>query len=549
MVRLSCGSCMISAQERSMRSAFYVFFLGIAMAVSGLPIAHAATAPTLGVASTYAVFGKAGVTNDSAVGTTHIWGNAGADATNVTNLNDATQVDGVINSGAGVEAAILTAYGQLAAQGVDASLDLAGTNTVTPGVYDIGATTLNGTLTLNGDGIYIFRSTSSISTSGPAVVSLTNGATACNVYWQIPTAMTIGAGSQIVGTIITNTELISLAAGATLQGRALSRIAQVTLDSNQITEPTCVTAEVAVATGGHRAMRRPIISVKKVPIPLALPGPGSVTYQYEVSNPGNYPMTDVTLADDKCDNVMFDSGDTNKDAILQVNETWHYHCTTSLTQDTYNAATAVGFANGLPATDIAYATVRVGTLLPPPLIHVIKTPSLYLLPFGGGKVTYTYKVSNPGVVALHNVQVSDNRCDAVNYASGDANGDNILGVSETWTYMCKTDLELTTINTVTAAGSANNQTATDVAFATVTVAPRPAVIAAPTFHSAPPAAPVFHSAPPVAPTPEVPFLPNTGAGPDMAGMSWTIMASGLLMTLSVLLAAYEAKRLLSSRKG
>lgn len=60
----------------------------------------AATAPTLGAAASYAAFGKAGVTNDSNVGTTHIWGNVGADATNVTNLDDATQVDGIIDTGA-----------------------------------------------------------------------------------------------------------------------------------------------------------------------------------------------------------------------------------------------------------------------------------------------------------------------------------------------------------------------------------------------------------------------------------------------------------------
>jgi len=72
-----------------------------------------------------------------------------------------------------------------------------------------------------------------------AHVLLTNGAVACNVFWQIPSAMTIGSGAEMVGTIVTNTELVSLGTGATLQGRALSRIAQVTLNASQITEPAC----------------------------------------------------------------------------------------------------------------------------------------------------------------------------------------------------------------------------------------------------------------------------------------------------------------------
>lgn len=74
--------------------------IALTLSLTGSITAFAATAPTLGAAASYAVFGKAGVTNDSNVGTTHIWGNVGADAVNVTNLNDATQVDGVIDAGA-----------------------------------------------------------------------------------------------------------------------------------------------------------------------------------------------------------------------------------------------------------------------------------------------------------------------------------------------------------------------------------------------------------------------------------------------------------------
>lgn len=223
----------------------------IAFGLTGSISVFAATAPTLGVAASYAVFGKAGVTNDSNVGTTHIWGNVGADAINVTNLNDATQVDGIIDNGVGVEAAILTTYGQLAAiPDLPVVLNLAGNNTVAPGVYNVGATTLNGVLTLSGAGVYVFRSSSSIDvTAGVgAEVKLTNGADACNVFWQIPASMTIGAGAKMVGTIVADTALISLGTNATLQGRALSRIAQVTMLGNQITEPTCTPPPIVVSS-------------------------------------------------------------------------------------------------------------------------------------------------------------------------------------------------------------------------------------------------------------------------------------------------------------
>lgn len=223
-----------------MNKFLFLFFAGFILFRS---VALAATAPDLGVADSYAVFGKAGVTNDTG-GTTHIWGNVGADLlSNITNLI-AGQVDGTIVAPAsGVQTAASAAYDtlDLGSQGTPVVLNLAGNNTVTPGVYNVQASTLNGTLTLDGAGVYIFRSSSSITTSGAGTMSLINGATACNVYWQIPVSMTIGANAHIEGTIIAQTGLISLGSGATLKGRALSLISQVTLLLNQITKPVCTT--------------------------------------------------------------------------------------------------------------------------------------------------------------------------------------------------------------------------------------------------------------------------------------------------------------------
>lgn len=211
----------------------------------------AATAPDLGTADSYAVFGKAGVTNDAG-GTTHIWGNVGADAIgNITNLV-AGQVDGTITAPAsGVQTAASAAYDtlDLGSQGTPTVLNLAGNNTVAPGVYNVQASTLNGTLTLDGAGVYIFRSTSSISTSGSGTMSLINGATACNVFWEIPTSMTIGGSAHIEGTIIAQTGLISLGSGTSLKGRALSLTKQVTLLLNQITNPSCASPTPTPTSG------------------------------------------------------------------------------------------------------------------------------------------------------------------------------------------------------------------------------------------------------------------------------------------------------------
>lgn len=133
--------------------------------------ALATTAPNLGTNATgYSVFGNAGVTNNSEAGTTHVWGNVGGNAvpsgTGVTNLSDLNQVVGAIDAGANstVVGEISTAYGQLADTGVNPQtgvgvLDLDVDQSVGPGVYDIGTgPTFTKTLTLNGAGVYIFRS-------------------------------------------------------------------------------------------------------------------------------------------------------------------------------------------------------------------------------------------------------------------------------------------------------------------------------------------------------------------------------------------------------
>lgn len=204
--------------------------------------AYAATAPNLGMASGYSVFGNAGIT-ETAAQTSHLWGNAGGNGLGYASLI-ASQVAGSIDPGANasVVSAISTAYGDLAGQAQTGAIDLATSPTVAPGVYDIAATAFNSTLTLNGAGVYIFRSTSSIAQTAGGTMNLTNGACASEIYWQIPTSMTFAAVGSIQGTIITNTGNITFVSGVSLKGRAWAHT-QVTMDNNQITEPaTCSSA-------------------------------------------------------------------------------------------------------------------------------------------------------------------------------------------------------------------------------------------------------------------------------------------------------------------
>lgn len=249
----------------------------------------------------------------------------------------------------------------------------------------------------------------------------------------------------------------------------------------------------------------PLIDVVKVPSPLALPaGPGPVTYTYTLRNIGTVPVSNITMVGDTCSPIILASGDTNADTKLDVNETWIYKCSTTLSQTHTNTIVATGWANGISATDIANATVVVGLPVVPPLIHVTKIPNPLTLLAAGGIVTYTEKVTNPGTVALNNVHLTDDKCEPMKYISGDTNNDSKLDSTETWTYTCRTSLSQTTLNTAVATGEANGLTVRDIAVATVVVSPA------------------------------VPALPNTGIPPENKFTMWNIIIfSSVLLVISV----------------
>jgi len=73
-------------------------------------------------------------------------------------------------------------------------------------------------------------------TSGRAVI-LAGGAKSANIFWQVGTSATLGTSSVFKGTLLAN-QSISLTTGASLNGRALTRIGGVTLAANAIVLPT-----------------------------------------------------------------------------------------------------------------------------------------------------------------------------------------------------------------------------------------------------------------------------------------------------------------------
>jgi len=215
----------------------------------------------------------------------------------------------------------------------------------------------------------------------------------------------------------------------------------------------------------------PRISVTKNSTPYVLPiGGGIVIYGYQVFNPGSGFLTDVVLADDKCNPVVFTGGDLNNDAKLDNGEIWTYTCQADLNETTINTATATGNFGTEVLTATATSTVIVGGAQGIDLsIKVQKKATPALIAANSGQVLYSYDVTNPGTLTLQDVTLTDDKCGPVNFISGDFNSDGMLETGETWKYTCEALLLSTTTNTATARGQSAGRYVTDVTSDTVFV--------------------------------------------------------------------------------
>lgn len=217
-----------------------------AVALGAWPMAAlASTAPGLGTATSFAILAGTTVTN---TGNSVITGDLGLSPGSAVTGFPPGLVHGTQNTADAVAIAakndLTTAYGVAASSPCTANktgVNLGG-QTLTAGTYcQTTAPTLTGTLTLSGNGVFIFQIGSTLVTGPGATVSLINGAQACNVFWQVSSSATLDTTTTFVGTIMAQAS-ISLNNGATITGRALAQTGAVTLINNQITVPTSCSA-------------------------------------------------------------------------------------------------------------------------------------------------------------------------------------------------------------------------------------------------------------------------------------------------------------------
>lgn len=113
-----------------------------------------------------------------------------------------------------------------------------GGRTLTPGLYKwTTAVTMPSNVILSGgeNDVWIFQVAGNLTMSTAIRMTLTGGAQAKNIFWQVAGEVTLGATSHLEGIVLSKTG-ITLETGASLNGRALSQTA-VILDKNIVTKP------------------------------------------------------------------------------------------------------------------------------------------------------------------------------------------------------------------------------------------------------------------------------------------------------------------------
>ena len=241
----------------------------VALALAVPTSASAAVVPTvpMATAGNYAVLGAETVTN---TGPSTLNASLGVSpGSSITGfppgIVNAPGVTDTTNAAAAQAQVDLTAaYDNAAGRPVDATTtaDLGGL-ILQGGVYagpSTGALALTGTLTLDAAGdpttVFIFTTNSTLTTASSSVVSLINGAQACNVFWRVGSSATLGSGSVFVGSILANVS-VTVNDSVTVQGRALARTGAVTLINDTFTRPSCNLTAPTTTTAAGGARRRP----------------------------------------------------------------------------------------------------------------------------------------------------------------------------------------------------------------------------------------------------------------------------------------------------
>jgi hypothetical protein len=232
--------------------------LTVGLACALMPAAAQAQVD-LGTAGPFVVLGGSSVTNTSA---SVLNGDLGVSpGTSLTGFGPGI-VNGAIHNNDAVagqaQLDLTTAHNVAAGQPVPPGNVLTGqdlgSRTLTSGAYRYATSAqLTGALTLDAQGDpnaqFVFEIGSTLTTASASSVLLVNGASPCNVYWQVGSSATLGTTTAFQGNVMALAS-ISLNNGATVLGRLLASTGGVSLINNVLSRPLCATGTTTPGTTG-----------------------------------------------------------------------------------------------------------------------------------------------------------------------------------------------------------------------------------------------------------------------------------------------------------
>ncbi len=224
--------------------------------------------------------------------------------------------------------------------------------------------------------------------------------------------------------------------------------------------------EIVTCTIWNSFDYEPDIELTKINSPSEVRGdlvpPAAVTSSFAVTNPGNTPLSDVSIVDDRCGPVVpvpptgDNVGDSDGDGLLDPGEEWRFTCTQPLRVSRSTAPAGRNIVNnaevtgldptGFQVNDDASDDVDVFT----PHITLDKTVNGAdedVLE-AGETANYSYQVTNGGNTPLADVVLVDDTAPCTDPTLvDDGDGDLILDVGESWTYECAYAPEVDVVNT------------------------------------------------------------------------------------------------------
>ena len=225
-----------------MKSNQILSILALAL-LSVLSLSSAQACSGLQSASTFAAIASSTITN---TGPTHINSNIGVyPGTAVTGFPPGKLVGDMYTGDATAALAIAqvaTFFSQFEPSSACTNLVTLSNIVLTPGTYCFsGSAALTGTLVLNGLGqsapVFIFVIPTTLVLSSGSAVTLTNGAVATGIYWNVGTSATLGVQSNFNGILYAHAA-ITVDAGTHVNGKLFAGSA-ITFDDADLVSCEC----------------------------------------------------------------------------------------------------------------------------------------------------------------------------------------------------------------------------------------------------------------------------------------------------------------------